>query len=110
MDAAFADGTSPDLRRGVTLLVDELSVAGPWLDGDGPDLGSLDAVVVDGSGSTIVPGLVDSHAHLSTPCGARWIERGFDPADDLLATGEDNGEPMLRAGVRWARDVGAPRR
>ena len=35
--------------------------------------------VVDASGSTIVPGLVDSHSHLTLPGGAHWIDRGFDP-------------------------------
>jgi imidazolonepropionase-like amidohydrolase len=57
-----------------------------------------------------VPGLVDSHAHLSLPGGARWIERGFDAAADLLAVGEENGALLVQAGIRWARDVGAPRR
>ncbi|HZY77149.1 MAG TPA: amidohydrolase family protein, partial [Jatrophihabitantaceae bacterium] len=109
-NAAFADGTSAELRRGVSLLVENQSVAGLWFDGDGPDPAGLDAVVIDGSGATIVPGLVDSHAHLSMPGGARWIERGFDAAEELLAVGEENGEAMVRAGIRWARDVGAPRR
>jgi imidazolonepropionase-like amidohydrolase len=110
VDAALADGTSAELRRGVCLLVDAGRIAGLWLDGDGPDPATLDATVIDGSGATIVPGMVDSHAHLSMPGGARWIERGFDPAEQLLAAGEDNGELLVRAGVRWARDVGAPRR
>ncbi len=108
--AALADGMSPDLQRDVTLLVDGPVIAGLWTDGDGPDPHTLDATVIDGSGATIVPGLVDSHAHLSLPGGAQWIDRGFDPSDELLAAGEDNGELMVRAGIRWARDVGAPRR
>lgn len=110
VDAAFADGTSAELDRGVTLCVDGGTVAGLWFDGDGPEETPADAVVIDGSGSTIIPGLVDSHAHLSLPGGARWIERGFDPVADLLEAGEDNGELLVRAGIRWARDVGAPRR
>jgi imidazolonepropionase-like amidohydrolase len=108
--AALADGTSPDLRRQVTLLVEGDTIAGLWTGGDAPDPQSLHAALVDGSGSTIVPGLVDSHAHLSLPGGAQWIDRGFDPTEELLASGEDNGELMVRAGIRWARDVGAPRR
>ncbi len=107
--AAFADGTSAQLRRDVALLVDNETIAGLWLDGDRPEPPD-GAAVIDGSGATIVPGMVDSHAHLSMPGGARWVERGSDPSEDLLAAGEDNGEMLVRAGVRWARDVGAPRR
>ncbi len=110
VDAAFADGTSDSVRTGTTLLVEGGTVAGLWFDGTGPDARELAAEVVDGAGATIVPGLVDSHAHLSLPGGAQWIARGFDPPVELLATGEDNGELMVRAGIRWARDVGAPRR
>ncbi|MDT4941474.1 MAG: hypothetical protein QOJ34_1563 [Pseudonocardiales bacterium] len=108
--AVLADGTTEQVRPDVTLLVDDGVIAGLWLDGTGPDPAGLDAPVIDGSGSTIVPGMVDSHAHLSMPGGARWIERGLDPTPELLAVGEDNGEAMVRAGIRWARDVGAPRR
>jgi imidazolonepropionase-like amidohydrolase len=107
--AAFADGTSAALRLDTTLLVDGDRVAGLWPDGTGPDPDGLDAVVIDGSGATIVPGLVDAHAHLSMPGGAQWVQRGLDPAADLLEVGEDNGAAMVRAGIRWARDVGAPR-
>jgi imidazolonepropionase-like amidohydrolase len=107
--AALADGRSDTLRHDTTVLVDSGRIAGIWPDGTGPDPGDLGAAAIDGSGATIVPGLVDSHAHLSMPGGAQWVQRGFDPASDLLDTGEDNGALMVRAGIRWARDVGAPR-
>jgi imidazolonepropionase-like amidohydrolase len=110
VDAAFADGTSETLRHGTTLLVAAGTVAGLWFDGAGPDPDTLDAELIDGAGATIVPGLVDSHAHLSLPGGAQWIARGFDPTEELLSAGEDNGELLVGAGIRWARDVGAPRR
>jgi imidazolonepropionase-like amidohydrolase len=110
-DAALADGHSDTLQHGVWLLAEHGTVTGLWTEGDQPDPAPLGEVtVIDGSGATIVPGMVDSHAHLSMPGGARWVERGFDPLDDLLAVGEENGELLVRAGVRWTRDVGAPRR
>jgi imidazolonepropionase-like amidohydrolase len=107
--AALADGTADTLRHDTMLFVESGRIAGLWTDGAGPDPGSLGAPVLDGSGATIVPGLVDSHAHLSMPGGAQWVQRGLDPSDELLETGEDNGAAMVRAGIRWARDVGAPR-
>ncbi|HEY2273750.1 MAG TPA: amidohydrolase family protein [Jatrophihabitantaceae bacterium] len=107
--AALADGRSAALQHDTTLLVDGDRIAGLWTDGSAPDPGELNATILDGSGATIVPGLVDSHAHLSMPGGAQWVQRGLDPSDELLDTGEDNGAAMVRAGIRWARDVGAPR-
>jgi len=65
--------------------------------------------VVDASGSTFVPGMVDCHSHLTLPGGAHWIERIDDPPERLLAVAERNARLMTAAGVRWARDVGAPR-
>lgn len=110
-DAALADGYSANVVRGVSLLVEDGVLAGMWTDGDRPGPERLsDVLEIDGSGATIVPGMVDSHAHLSMPGGARWVSHGMDRLDDLLAVGEENGELMVRAGIRWARDVGAPRR
>src|SRR5258707_13233615 len=106
-DAALADGAGPELRLGVSLLVDDDRIA--WIgptDGE-PDPGP-DTDVVDASGCTIVPGLVDSHSHLTLPGGAHWIDRGFDPADRLLRVAEHNARLQRAAGVRWARDVGSP--
>jgi imidazolonepropionase-like amidohydrolase len=106
-DAALADGTGPRLRLGVSLLVEDDRIA--WISpvDDEPDPGP-DVEVIDASGCTIVPGLVDSHSHLTLPGGAHWVERGLDPADRLLQVAEHNARLQRAAGVRWARDVGSP--
>ncbi|HEY2887745.1 MAG TPA: amidohydrolase family protein, partial [Candidatus Limnocylindrales bacterium] len=57
----------------------------------------------------IVPGMVDSHSHVTLPGGAHWIQRIDDPPDVLLAVADHNGNLLTRSGVRWARDVGSPR-
>jgi imidazolonepropionase-like amidohydrolase len=108
-DAALADGRSPRLQVGVSLLAEDGRVR--WIrpageEGECPP----GCEVVDAGGTTIVPGLVDGHSHLSLPGGSHWIERGADPTETLLAVAESNGELQHRSGVRWARDVGAPRR
>ena len=106
-DAALADGTGPELRVGVSVLVEADRVT--WIrpsDAE-PDPGP-GVTVVDASGCTIVPGLVDSHSHLTLPGGAHWIDRAFDTPDRLLEAAEHNARLLRSAGVRWARDVGSP--
>lgn len=108
-DAALADGRSPRLQLGVSVLAADGRVR--WIrpaedEGECPP----GCEVVDAGGTTIVPGLVDGHSHLTLPGGSHWIERGADPTERLLAVAEANGELQHRSGVRWARDVGSPRR
>ncbi len=133
-DAAFADGRSDRLRIGVSILVVDGRIA--WIrpsddEGPLPDDGEADSErrpasespgaqaaeggrraegsieVVDASGCTFVPGMVDCHSHLTLPGGAHWIDRVADSPATLVAVAEHNGRLMTSAGVRWARDVGA---
>jgi imidazolonepropionase-like amidohydrolase len=106
-DAALADATGPEPRLGISVLVDSDRIA--WIgSADAESDPGPEAEVIDASGCTIVPGLVDSHSHLTMPGGAHWIERGFDPAPRLLRVAEENARLQRCAGVRWARDVGSP--
>src|SRR5215472_5838250 len=105
----MADGRSPHLRLGVSILAEDGKIS--WIRPTG-DEGERPAgcEYVDAGGTTIVPGLVDGHSHLTLPGGSHWIDRGGDPTEALLAVAEANGELQHRSGVRWARDVGSPRR
>jgi imidazolonepropionase-like amidohydrolase len=109
-DAAIADGRSDRLQLGVSVLVEGRTIA--WIrptndEGDRSPAGDLETV--DASGATIVPGMVDCHSHVTLPGGAHWIERIDDPPAVLADVAERNGRLLTGAGVRWARDVGAPR-
>jgi imidazolonepropionase-like amidohydrolase len=109
-DAALADGRSTGLRVGVSALVEDHTLR--WLRpaGEEGDLGPAgDLEIVDASGGTIVPGMVDAHSHVTLPGGAHWIERVDDGPEALLAAADRNGRLLSRSGVRWARDVGSPR-
>ena len=107
-DGALADGRSDRLQVGVTILVVGGSIE--WIrPSDDAGETPADAEIVDASGTTIIPGMVDCHSHLTLPGGAHWIERIDDPAERLLEVAEHNARLLTNAGVRWARDVGAPR-
>jgi imidazolonepropionase-like amidohydrolase len=68
-DAALADGRSARLRVGVSLLAEDGRVR--WIrpageEGQRPP----GCEVVDAGGTTIIPGLVDGHSHLTLPGGS----------------------------------------
>ncbi|MFL5769243.1 MAG: amidohydrolase family protein [Chloroflexota bacterium] len=109
-DAAIADGHSDELRLGVSVLVEGSTIR--WIrptDDDGERALTDGLEIVDASGATIVPGMVDCHSHVTLPGGAHWIDRIDDPPAVLADVAERNGALLTNAGVRWARDVGAPR-
>ncbi len=106
-DAALVDGRHDRAEVGVSILVEGARIT--WLrpsDDEGPL--PADADIVDASGATIVPGMVDAHSHLTLPGGAHWIDRIDDAPERLAEVAEDNARLLTSAGVRWARDVGAP--
>lgn len=104
-DLALADGTSSTLQVGIDVLVENETIT--WI-GPSEDADRTGAEVIDGGGATLVPALVDAHSHLSGPGGSHWIERFSDPPERLRAVARENANKLVRAGILWARDVGAP--
>lgn len=105
-EAALADGRSATLQRSVSVLVEGGLIG--WIRPTDGEEDPGDARIVDASGATIVPGMVDAHSHITGPGGARWIDRFGDPPERLLEHAEENGRLAWQAGVRWLRDVGSP--
>ena len=109
-DAAVTDARSDRLQLGVSALVEDGTIRWIRPSDDEADPGPLEGLeIVDASGATIVPGMVDAHSHVTLPGGAHWIDRIDDPPAALLDAAERNGRLLTGSGVRWARDVGAPR-
>jgi imidazolonepropionase-like amidohydrolase len=104
---AVVDHATRSLAPDMAVLVDGGQVAWLGLADEAPDPGP-GVELVDAGGTTAVAGMVDAHSHLTLPGGAHWIDRAGDPTGRLLAAAEDNARLLRQAGVRWARDVGAP--
>lgn len=104
--AALADGRSASLQRPVSVMVVDGTVA--WIRPSDGEEDPGDARIVDASGATIVPGMVDAHSHVTGSGGANWIARFTDDPERLLEVAEVNGRAAWDAGVRWLRDVGSP--
>ena len=104
-DAALADGSSDSLSLGVSV-----AIADGRIEAIGPNdaIDRTGATVVDAGGAVIVPGMVDSHSHLTLQGGSHWLARADDPPDVLRQVARDSAKRLVQAGVLWARDVGAP--
>lgn len=107
-DTALATANSADLTVGISVLVEDGTITWIRPSDDEPGTDLANAEVVDAGGSTLVPGMVDAHSHITMPGGSHWIERAVDPPERLLLYAEHNAELLHRSGVRWCRDVGAP--
>jgi cytosine/adenosine deaminase-related metal-dependent hydrolase len=95
-EAALTDARSDRLRVPVSVLVQDDRIVRIRPTGDEGEL-PAGCEVVEAGGTTIVPGLVDGHNHVTLPGGSHWIADGERPTEWLLDAAEHNGELLHRA-------------
>ena len=66
------------------------------------------ATVVDMRGRTVMPGLIDSHVHLTGDPGTPFWREAIDSNELAAVTGVKNALLTARAGFTTVRDVGSP--
>ncbi|WP_129794299.1 amidohydrolase family protein [Sphingosinicella sp. CPCC 101087] len=66
------------------------------------------ARLVDLSALTVLPGLIDSHVHLSGNPGGEFWREAVDPDEYAVVLGVENALRTARAGFTTVRDLGSP--
>jgi imidazolonepropionase-like amidohydrolase len=66
------------------------------------------AIVVDMTGKTVMPGLIDAHVHLTGDPGTPFWREAIDSNESAAITGVKNALLTARAGFTTVRDLGAP--
>jgi imidazolonepropionase-like amidohydrolase len=94
-DVLVLDCTGAPPFRGQVLLDGE-RIQEVWREGAAPRV--ADAQRVDGKGATLMPGLIEPHAHLTFTDCAQSVEMGFIPVEEHLLIALENARSMLEAG------------
>lgn len=95
------DGKSEKLKNGVNVLIEDNIITAVGVETNA----AADATVIDGGGRTMIPGLIDMHAHLCLQEGMLVGRDGYDQ----MAMGARTAVSMaqyLDQGFTTARDVG----
>jgi imidazolonepropionase-like amidohydrolase len=67
------------------------------------------ATLVDLSDATVLPGLIDSHVHLTSDPDTRFWEEAVDTSEYQSLVGAKNARLTVRAGFTTVRDLGSAR-
>lgn len=106
--ARIIDGLGNDPLLGHSIVIDGERISGVVPDAQVP--AGEDALIVDLTGKTVAPGLIDMHVHVSHPIGDSDIWGGRMGRrlnnDELAALAMVNGRRALRSGLTTVRDVG----
>jgi imidazolonepropionase-like amidohydrolase len=104
------DGTGAPPVENATLVIDGARVTAILQD---PPPGAVPngAEILDCTGCTLMPGLIDAHVHLNLPGDGSTLEEVVRETDGVLtATATFASARALAAGITTVRDVGAARR
>ncbi len=87
---------------------DEVMIEGQRIAAVGARLPRDGAEVIDGGGGTLMPGMVEAHAHLSWPCSTeRFIPEFILPPEEQLLATVRNARVLLDSGFTSAYSAGA---
>ena len=79
-----------------SVLVEGDRIREVWHAAGAPRVG--DAQRIDGRGATLMPGLIEPHAHITFTDCARSVDMGFIPVEEHLLIALRNARTMLDAG------------
>jgi imidazolonepropionase-like amidohydrolase len=94
-NVSILDCTGAAAFAGV-VLVEGDRIREVWRAADAPRVEQ--AQVIDGGGATLMPGLIEPHAHITFTDCAQSVEMGFIPVEEHLLIGLRNARTMLEAG------------
>ena len=96
------DGTGADPVRGAVVVVEGDSIAAVNVDGSIP----RGADVLDASGMTVMPGMIDCHVHLTSNPPKTMEQRLSTPFSLAIAEALKNAQTSLDHGFTTLRDAG----
>lgn len=103
-NVSLIDVESGDISRGQSILVEDGKIAaiGSRLDADGT------TAQIDLKGAFLLPGLTDSHVHLTSRADKHGLRRLTVSTPRAAISGVANAKKTLEAGFTTVRNLGAP--
>ena len=98
------DGTGAEPEEEITILIEKNRIIDIGKDLDIP----VNAEIIDAAGSTVLPGLIDSHLHICINGDPDIFSIAKVPMGLLMIYGYRNAHLNLKAGFTTIRDMGAP--
>src|SRR5580700_5285237 len=90
------------------VLVEDERIAAVHRSGESSAAQGAGMTVIDGAGATLMPGLVEAHAHLSWPSSVERFVPGMSlPPDDLVLNAARNARILIDHGFTSAYSGGA---